>query len=114
METNRPAVIHGSVLNDGLIDNLPSDGVVEVPCLVDRSGLAPVRHGHLPPQVAGLCRSNMSVYELAAIACIEKSREAAEQALMLDPLTAAVCCPAEIREMAGELFEAEREFLPGF
>jgi len=114
METNRPAVIYGTVLNDALIDNLPSDGVVEVACLVDRNGLAPARYGHLPPQLAALCRANMSVFELAAIACIEKSREAAEQALMLDPLTAAVCCPAEIREMTRELFEAEKEFLPGF
>jgi len=114
METNRPAVIHGTVLNDALIDNLPSDGVVEVQCLADRSGLAPVHHGPLPPQLAALCRTNMNAFELAAIACIEKSREAAEQALMLDPLTAAVCSLSEIREMTAELFQAEKEFLPGF
>ena len=57
---------------------------------------------------------NFRMYDLAATACIEKSREAAVHALMLDPLTAAVCCPAEIKQMVGELFEAEREFLPGF
>jgi len=114
METNRPAVIYGSVLNDGLIDNLPSDGIAEVACLVDRNGLAGVHFGSLPPQLAALCRSNMGMYELAAIACVEKSRTAAEQALMLDPLTAAVCCPAEIRKMTAELFDAEMEFLPGF
>jgi len=114
METNRPAVIHGSVLNDALVDNLPADGVVEVACLVDRKGVTPTHFGRLPGQLAALCRSNMGMFEMAAIACIEKSRQAAEQALMLDPLTAAVCCPAEIRRMTRELFEAEKEFLPGF
>jgi len=114
METNRPVVIHGSVPNGGLIENLPSDGVVEVACLADRNGITPTSFGLLRPQLAGLCRSNMGMYELAAIACVEKSRAAAEQALMLDPLTAAVCSPAEIRKMTAELFEAQAEFLPGF
>jgi alpha-galactosidase len=54
----------------------------------------------------------MSVYDLAATACIERSREAAVHALMLDPLTAAVCSPGEIRQMAGELFEAQRDYIP--
>ena len=54
----------------------------------------------------------MRMYDLAATACIEKSREAAIHALMLDPLTAAVCCPAEIKQMAEELFEAEKKILP--
>lgn len=114
METNRPAVVHGSVPNDALIINLPFDGVVEVACLVDRNGVTPTRFGPLPPQLAGLCRSNMSMYEMAAIACVRRSREAAARALMLDPLTAAVCCPAEIKKMTEELFEAQKEFLPGF
>jgi alpha-galactosidase len=114
METNRPAVIYGSVLNDSLVDNLPADGAVEVACLVDRKGVNGVHFGRLPGQLAALCRSNMGMFEMAAIACIEKSRQAAEQALMLDPLTAAVCCPAEIRQMTQELFDSEKEFLPGF
>jgi len=114
METNIPAVIYGTVLNTGLIENLPSDGVVEVACLADRNGITPTSFGLLPPQLAALCRSNMGMYEMAAIACIEKSRTAAEQSLMLDPLTAAVCCPAEIKKMTSELFDAEAEFLPGF
>ena len=114
METNRPVVIHASVPNNSLIDNLPADGVVEVACRVDRKGVTPTHFGRLPGQLAALCRSNMGMFEMAAIACVEKSRVAAEQALMLDPLTAAVCCPAEIRQMTGELFEAEKKFLPGF
>ncbi len=114
METNAPFVIYGTMPNAGLIDNLPADGVVEVPCLVGRNGIQPTQFGPLPPQCAAICDWNMRMFDLAATACIEKSREAAAHALMLDPLTAAVCCPAEIKQMTEELFEAEKEFLPGF
>lgn len=114
METNSPFVIYGTVPNAGLITNLPADGVVEVACLVDRKGVMPTRFGRLEPQLAAVCDWNMRMYDLAAEACIHRSRRFAEQALMLDPLTAAVCCPAEIRQMTKELFEAEKEFLPGF
>ncbi len=111
---DRPGVIHGSVLNAGLVENLPADGVVEVACLVDRRGVQPTRFGRLPDQLAALCRSNMSCFELGAQAAMERSREKARYAMMLDPLTAAVCSPAEIRAMTDELFEAEKDFLPGW
>ena len=111
-ETNVPYVIHGNVPNRGLIENLPADGCVEVACVVDRAGIHPTRFGPLPPQLAALCRANMSMFDLAATAVIERSREAAIHALLLDPLTAAVCCPAEIREMAAELLAAQRDYIP--
>jgi alpha-galactosidase len=97
-----------------LISNLPADGCVEVKCLSDGNGVQPVRFGSLPPQMAHICAGNMAMFDLAAQACIERSREAAIHALMLDPLTAAVCTPAQIKAMALEMFEAEQEYLPGF
>jgi alpha-galactosidase len=54
----------------------------------------------------------MSMFDLAATAVIERSKEAAIHALLLDPLTAAVCCPAEIRQMTEELLTAERDYIP--
>jgi alpha-galactosidase len=113
-EKNKPAVIYGSVLNKGLIENLPSDGIVEVACMIDRNGVNPCRFGALPPQLAALNRSNMAVYELGVKAALEHDRQAALHALQLDPLTAAVCSLDEIKQMFDELFEAEREHLPGF
>ena len=114
METNSPFTIYGTVPNTGLIENLPQNGVVEVACTIDARGVGPQHFGPLPPQCAAVCDWNMRMYELAAIACVERSREAAARALMLDPLTAAVCCPAEIKQMTEELFDAEKDFLPGF
>ncbi|MEX2608068.1 MAG: alpha-glucosidase/alpha-galactosidase, partial [Kiritimatiellia bacterium] len=66
------------------------------------------------PQMAALCQSNLAMFDLAADASIHKSIEAAVHALMLDPLTAAVCSPREIRAMTLEMFKAEKDFLPGY
>ena len=50
--TNKPYQIGGNVLNTGLIDNLPSDACVEVPCLVNAHGINPCHVGRLPVQLA--------------------------------------------------------------
>lgn len=120
-EKDQPWRIHGNVMNvdpitkaGPLISNLMHDGCVEVACMVDRNGITPTVYGKLPPQMAALCDWDMRMFDLAAQAAIEKSKEAAIHALMLDPLTAAVCSPEEIKKMTLELFEAEAEFLPGY
>lgn len=114
-EKNVPYTINGNVPNrDGLIANLAHDGIVEVATLVDRNGVRPTRYGRLPTQMAAICASNMATYDLGAHAAVERSKEAAILAVTLDPLTAAVCSPAEIRAMVLELFDAEADYLPGF
>lgn len=110
---NKPHVIYGNVRNHGLIDNLP-DGCVEVACLVDRNGIQPTHFGALPEQLAGLNRTHMSVHNLVVDALLHGDRQAAKYALQLDPLTAAVCSPAEISAMFDEMWEAEAEYLQAF
>lgn len=114
MKTNVPAVIYGNVLNTGLITNLPQDGVVEVACLVDNKGLQPTYFGPLPTQLAALDAQHMAFHDLVATAVLEEDREAAVHALMMDPLTAAVCSLAEIRAMFDEMAAAEAAYLPDF
>jgi alpha-galactosidase len=118
-EKDQPVRIHGNVMNmtasgGRLITNLPDDGCVEVACFIDRNGVNPSRYGSLPPQMAALCDWNMRMFDLGATAAIERSKEAAIHALMLDPLTAAISSPAEIKKMTLEMFDAEKEFLPGY
>ena len=110
---NRPAVIHGNVRNSGLIENLP-DGCVEVACLVDRHGVQPCRFGPLPEQLAALNRSHMAVHTLMVEALLRHDKQAARYALLLDPLTAAVCSPDEIEALFNEMWEAERAYLLPF
>lgn len=108
----RQKVIYASVPNTGLIPNLPLSGVVEVATLVDRRGYQPTYFGPLPEQCAALCRANMAVFELSAQGILNRDREAVIQAMMLDPLSAAVCSLDEIRSLAEELFAAQKDFIP--
>lgn len=112
IETNTPTVIYGNVYNTGLITNLAQDSVVELACLVDRNGIQPTHFGALPTQLAALDAAHIAVHDLVATAVLEQNREAAIYALMLDPLTAAVCSPAEIREMFDEMVEVQTPYLP--
>lgn len=113
IELGRHASIHGNVRNEGCIDNLP-DGCVEVECQVTRSGLQPVHFGKLPEQLAALNRAHMAVHQLTVEALLERDRMKAKYALMLDPLTAAVCSLEEIDRLFEELWAAERESLAAF
>jgi alpha-galactosidase len=112
--TGRPFRFMGNVYNDGYIDNLPRDSAVEVPTFADDTGLRPTRVGKLPPQCAAACMTNVNVQQLTADAALTGDPEHIVHALALDPLTAAVCTLKEIRDMASEMLEAERAWLPEF
>lgn len=107
-------VIYGNVTNDGLIDNLPQGGCVEVACLVDKRGIKPETFGPLPEQVAALNRSHMAVHELMVQAIFERDRSKAKHALMLDPLTAAVCSLDEISSLFDAMWDAQQESLASY
>ena len=112
MQTGEPCVIYGNVANDGIIDNLPAGCTVEVPCLVDRSGVQPTRIGKLPPQLAGLIQTNVNVQSLVVEALITGNREHVYHAAMLDPHTAAELDLDQIWSMVDELFAAHGEWIP--
>ncbi|OLB39018.1 MAG: hypothetical protein AUH05_10910 [Ktedonobacter sp. 13_2_20CM_53_11] len=102
-----------NVRNTGLIDNLP-DGCVEVACLVDQNGVQPCHFGALLEQLAGWNRTHMTVHTLVCDALLNREKEAARYVLMLDPLTAAVCSPAEISALFDEMWEAQLPYLQYF
>ena len=105
--------VHGNVLNTGhLIDNLPEQTCVEVPCLVDANGINPCRVGRLPEVCAALNRTNINVQHLTIQAAETGSRDAVYQAAMLDPHTAAELSIDKIVEMCDELIAAHGEMLP--
>jgi alpha-galactosidase len=114
METNQPISINGNVLNFGLIDNLPEGCCVEVPCLVNGSGIQPTAVGALPNALAALNRTNINVQQLAVDAAMNEDIEAVYHAVMLDPLTSAVCTLDQVHEMVDEMLAAESQWLPQF
>jgi len=111
---NEPRTIYGSVANQGLIPNLPADGVVEVATMINGTGYNPCRFGPLPPQMAAICDGHMRVYDLVVRGIMQQDRDAVYHAMMLDPLSAACCSPAELCAMTDELAWAEKAYLPRF
>ena len=114
VESHTAIRINGNVPNTGLIDNLPQGCCVEVPCLVDGNGIQPTKVGSLPTQLAALNRTNINVQELIVEAALSGGTEAVYHAVMLDPLTAAVCTLPQIRSMVDEMLEAQKRWLPQF
>ena len=112
--TGEPAVIYGNVRNDGLISSLPEGCAVEVPCLVDASGIQPTRIGALPPQLAALMRTNINVQELTVAALMTENRDHIYHAAMLDPHTAAELDLDQIWNLVDDLIAAHGEWLPAW
>ena len=114
METNRPYKTGGNVLNTGLIDNLPREACVEVPCLVDSSGITPCHVGSLPPQCAALNRTNVNVQLLTIEAAVTRRKEHIYQAALLDPHCASELSIDDTIAMCDELIEAHGSWLPAY
>ena len=112
--TNKPYKIGGNVLNTGLIDNLPADACVEVPCLVDGSGVTPCHVGRLPVQLAAMNMTNINVQLLTIEAAVTKKRDLIYNAAMLEPHTAAELSIDDIVKMVDELIEAHGDYLPAY
>ncbi|MEV4035654.1 alpha-glucosidase/alpha-galactosidase [Streptomyces umbrinus] len=109
--TGTPRTIYGNVPNRGLIDNLPADSVVEVPCLVDALGVQPTRVGPLPPQCAALNSAYLSVTDLVVRAATDGDPRHIRHAAMADPATAAALPVERIWDLCDDLVRAHRELL---
>ena len=110
--TGKPVVINGNVMNNGLIDNLPDDSCVEVPCLIDRTGVSPTRIGKIPQQLAALIQSNINVQQLTVEAIITGKRDHVYHAAMMDPHTAAELSIDEIWKLTDEMIDAHGDMIP--
>lgn len=114
IETNKPFRANLNVKNNGIITNLPSNSVVEVPCFADAMGIHPCYIGELPDQLAALNRSNINMHIMMARAELEKKKELIYQAVMLDPLSGAILNLDQIHDMVSEMIEANKEYLTDF
>ncbi len=110
--TGQPSVIYGNVANTGLITNLPEGCVVEVPCLVDRNGVQPTHIGNIPPQLAAIMQSNVTVQGLVVEALMTENPEYIYHAAMMDPHTGAELDLEQIWAMVDRLLAAHGPWLP--
>jgi alpha-galactosidase len=116
IETDIPFRFNGNVMNNNrsLITNLLKDCCVEIPIFADYHGIHPQGGLKLPTVCQALNLSNIMVQKAAVEGQLALDREKIYHAILLDPNTASVCSPSEIREMVDELFQAEKNWLPQF
>ena len=112
--TNTPYQIGGNVLNKGLIDNLPADACVEVPCLVNKLGVQPTHIGRLPVQLAAMNMTNINVQLLTIEAAVTKKKEHIYHAAMLEPHTSSELSIDDIVALCDDLIEAHKGWLPEY
>jgi alpha-galactosidase len=110
--TGKERIIHANVVNNGLIDNLPQGAVVEVPSLVDASGVHPLPFGAIPVQGAALNRTYLSVAELTIEAARTGDPELVRRAVLTDPNASSSLTPEQIWALCDELTARHAPLLP--
>jgi alpha-galactosidase len=111
IETGTARTIVGNVANRGLITNLPEGYCVEVPCIVDGSGIAAQPAGALPAQLAAVNRPFCSVGELTVRAAIDDDPAMIRRAAMVDPNTSATLTAPQIWALCDDLVAAHGDLL---
>jgi len=104
----RPSFI---IPNDGYVENLDRDAVIEVPGMISDGTFRGMEVGRLGPAVASMVRREIAIEELAVEAAVTGSRERALQALLIDPCVHSARAAEAFLE---EVLEAHREHLPAF
>lgn len=94
--------------NDGIMENLPQDIVVECPATVDRNGVHGVRLGEMPSGLAALMRTQATVQDLTVEAALAGSKQKALEALLADPTVDSL---SSAERMLDEILQLQGEYL---
>ena len=111
---NRNEIHVVNIPNQGAIDNLPQEAIVEVSSLVGGYGIQPIHVGPLPEPVAATLHQHITVQELTVEAALTGDRHIALQAFLQDPQILSVLTPEETAALLDELLEAHADHLPQF
>lgn len=114
LETGRVYRGHFNVVNQGHITNLPDGCVIEIPGYADANGINMPVVGDLPMACAATCSASVRVQQMGMEAAVRGDVTLLKQAMLHDPLVAAVCNPEEIWQMTDELLVAQAEWLPNY
>ena len=114
LETGRRYRGHFNVMNEGCITNLPYECVVEVPCYADGNGIMVPKVGDLPLGCAAVCSQSIWVQKLSVEAAVRGDVSLLKQAVLMDPLTGAVCNPPEVWQMIDDMLIAQEQWLPQY
>ncbi len=108
---NRDTEMVVNVPNNGAISFLPDSAVVEIPCLVNKRGMAPLKVAHVPEMCWGLIAAVKNYEQLAVEAAVEGSLTKMKWALLAHPLVREY---ELVEKLVPELLEANQQYLPQF
>ena len=97
--------------NDGYIDNLPADSVIEVAGIVEAGVPTGMPGRTLPEHVAALIRHELAIQDVAVQAAVDGSRDLALRALLLDPVVNSVRAAEQFLD---DVLRIHRSHLPRF
>lgn len=97
--------------NNGLIPNLPTDDIVEVPGVISSYGIQGIGCPPLPEGIAELCRRELALSSLVVEAAVQGDRYLALQALLLDPMINDI---DRARAILDDFLRTFSEYLPQF
>lgn len=100
-----------NVANQGVIPELPYDGVVEVNCIINKQGATPIQTGSLPIAVKGLVQQVKAYETLTIEAAVTGDETLALLALINNPL---IHDFMDAKNILKDLLEAHKEYLPQF
>ena len=96
---------------EGYVAGLAADTVVEVPAMVDGSGIHPQTLPSIPEALLAFCRTQASIQQLVVEAYGKRSRNLLLQALLLDPV---VDSARNAEKMLDYMLELQKDYLPAF
>jgi alpha-galactosidase len=100
-----------NVPNAGFIPNLPDWAIVEIPATVDAAGVHGISVGPLPDPIAAMCRTQIAVIDRLVEAGVHGDRNAALQALLLDPVVSGI---SQAEAILDEMLDVHKDYLPQF
>jgi alpha-galactosidase len=100
-----------NIPNDGIIENLPQDLVIECSGIVNKEGIQGVKLGNIPKNIAAILRIEASVQDLCVEAVLQESRQLAIDCIAMD----VNCGSFEMAEaIFEEMIEVQKDYLPNF
>ncbi len=100
-----------NIPNDGIIDNLPRDLVIECTGRIDKEGIHGVKLGKLHSSIAALLRIEASIQDVCVEAILKESKDLAINCIAMD----VNCGSFKMAEaIFDEMFELQKKYLPNF
>jgi len=100
-----------NIPNEGIVNNLPQDLILECSATVSKEGVKGLNIGDLPKNIATMLRIEASIQDLCVEAILKKSKEIAIACLAIDPNVGSFNRAESIFD---EMVDVQKEYLPKF